>query len=109
MNRADPFYCSLFYFTFDLLKKLRRFREIAFAPDLIHKLVGVTVDLVQYKPWQVWVLQYLIYIFIHEFFDLQKKWIIGLKNSVDLWKEFLCFPQKNCLKKFLLIAVIIVE
>src|SRR6187401_3855833 len=109
MNRVDPFYCSIFYFFFDLFKKLAWFRKIMFTPDLIHKLVRIAIDLVQHEPWQVWIFQHLIYIFIHEFFDLLKQRIVGLKNSIDLRKEFLCLCQKNCLKKFLLIAIIIME
>src|SRR6185436_11691965 len=107
MNRVDPFYYSIFYFFFYLVKKLAGFRKIVLSPDLIHKLVGVAIDLVQHEPRQVWIFQHLIYIFIYEFFNFLKQLIVGLKNSIDLWEEFLCLFQKNCLKKFLLIAVII--
>src|SRR5436190_6383096 len=109
MNRVDPFYCSIFYFLFDLVKKLTRLRKIVFTPDLIHELIRVAIEFVYYKPGQVWILQHLVYIFIHEFFDLKKQWIVRLKNSIDLWKEFLCLFQKNCFKKFLLVAIIIMK
>src|SRR6187399_2782774 len=109
MNRMNSFDSPLLNFYFDLFKKFCGFWQIFFAPNFIHELIRITVDLIHYKPWQERVLLHLINIFGYKIFDLFKQRGIGIEYGIDLRKKFLGFGKEYNFKQFVFILEIIMQ